>query len=156
MRFVLKEGKKLPESPSFIWSFPSHGNVGQLAVDVIIATLAHRGGVERIGNIDSELVIPMTGWDEFSPAWGKSLCMPIEGIFYSMNSGKCADHIVNAVYAVASSSYVLIQQRAPCVPHKNKVFAENLFNLLKSCSYKHLLVLCGATLTGLPDEILVR
>jgi predicted ATP-grasp superfamily ATP-dependent carboligase len=80
MRFIFNTGKELPESPSFICALPSHGNVGQLAADVVIATLAQTGQIERIGYVESEYVIPMTGYDQFSPSWGKTLCMPIEGL----------------------------------------------------------------------------
>jgi hypothetical protein len=72
----------------------------------------------------------------------------------TLNSDFCVYDIT--VYLVQSSSHVIIQQRAPCVQVHTKAFAESFIKLLQSCTYKHLLVLCGASTNGLPDEILTR
>ena len=78
----------IPREPIFIFppdslwllSLPSEGNVGQLAVDVILATLfSHGRCVERVGVIETDLVLPISGYDSLAPKAQRQLCMPVEG-----------------------------------------------------------------------------
>ena len=156
MRFVLNNGKAIPESPSILCSFPSHGNVGQLAIDVVIATLAKKDLLEKIGYIETFLVAPMTGYDQFAPSWGKSLCMPIEGLSLALLVSLLKRNYIIAVYLVPLSSMLVIQQRAPCSQINTQVFADSFMKLIQSTSYKHLFALSGASTYGLPDDIITR
>lgn len=59
MSLVFEEGRKLKENGIFIVGVPSRGNVGQLAMDILLATLWTR--IERIGCISSDNLLPMVG-----------------------------------------------------------------------------------------------
>ena len=64
MRLCLKESTyKFPPNATFICSVPSWGNVGQMAVDVCLATLHEKKLLERIGSIESSYILPMDGYD---------------------------------------------------------------------------------------------
>jgi hypothetical protein len=67
---------------SIILHTHSPGNLGQMAVDCLVSTLAQASSehqVESLGLLQSEWVSAITGYEEFSDAWGRSLVMPVEG-----------------------------------------------------------------------------
>ena len=67
MELVLKPGASLPTSTTtVVWGAPSVGNVGQLGVDVLLASLARKGALARLGSIESTHVFPVTGYDDLS------------------------------------------------------------------------------------------
>lgn len=53
----------------------SIGNVGQLAVDVLVETM----GAERAGYLDTPFVLPCVGNDAYGPVPKSDLALPIEG-----------------------------------------------------------------------------
>lgn len=55
------------------------GNLGQMAMDCLLSTLAQTSRVEQLGVLQSEWIQPITGYEEFSNTWGKTLVMPVEG-----------------------------------------------------------------------------
>jgi hypothetical protein len=69
---------KLPCSSQ---SLPAHGNVGQLAMDCILASLARQGKLRKIGMLETDLVLPMVGYDSLGDS-AAQLCFPIEGKAY--------------------------------------------------------------------------
>jgi hypothetical protein len=80
MRLFLRENTfKFPPDATFICSVPSWGNVGQMACDVLLATLQSKGLLERIGTIESHHVLPMVGYDSWGDGAPQHLCVPIEG-----------------------------------------------------------------------------
>jgi hypothetical protein len=51
MRLIFEnqyEGRKLADHSTILLSAPSYGNVGQLAVDIILSTLAGNASKERL------------------------------------------------------------------------------------------------------------
>lgn len=80
MRLFLRENTfKFPPNATFICSVPSWGTVGQMACDVLLATLHSKGLLERIGTIESHHVLPMAGYDSWGADAPQHLCVPIEG-----------------------------------------------------------------------------
>lgn len=55
----------------------SIGNVGQLTVDLLIASLQ----AEKIGYLDDPNVLPCVGNDAYTPSPPGKLALPLEGIF---------------------------------------------------------------------------
>lgn len=55
----------------------SIGNVGQLAVDLMVSST----GAERIGYLDDPHVLPCVGNDAYGPLPQGELALPLEGIF---------------------------------------------------------------------------
>lgn len=80
MRFILRDSSTISPSSIFISSLPTFGSVGQIAIDGLIANLSISDKLYKLGIIECDNVIPMTGYEEFCRQWGRSLCMPIEGI----------------------------------------------------------------------------
>jgi hypothetical protein len=76
-----------PES-IILCSVSSFGNIGQMAIDCILATLSSSSSdrkLERIGHGFSEDLYPMTGYEELSSAFGRLLCLPLEGLEQKLN-----------------------------------------------------------------------
>lgn len=56
----------------------SIGNVGQLAVDLLISSLE----AEKIGCLDDPNVLPCVGNDAYTPSPVGKLALPLEGFFF--------------------------------------------------------------------------
>lgn len=54
----------------------SIGNVGQLAVDLLVASTR----AERIGYLDTPYVLPCVGNDAYGPVPNGELALPLEGL----------------------------------------------------------------------------
>ncbi|PSS26073.1 Proteasome assembly chaperone like [Actinidia chinensis var. chinensis] len=120
MEFVVEEGKHLHENCSnLIMPALSIGNVGQLAVDVLISST--RG--ERIGYLDDPNVLPCVGNDAYWPSPEGDLTLPLEA------------------YASSSNSLTLIQQRSPVVKGMMVEFAKNVADFAAASGKKHVVVL---------------
>lgn len=67
-----------------MWVQPalSIGNVGQLAVDLLVSTMR----AERIGYLDSPFVLPCVGNDAYGPVPQGDLALPLEGASLSFLS----------------------------------------------------------------------
>lgn len=53
----------------------SIGNVGQLAVDLLVASMK----AERVGYLDTPFVLPCVGNDAYGPVPNGELALPLEG-----------------------------------------------------------------------------
>ena len=104
------------------------GNVGQLTVDLIVATL----GVPRVGYFDTELVLPIAGHGAFSPPFRASqglagaLSLPLE-LFHDERR-----------------NLLLVQQRSPVVAGGQAAWADALVAWAKEAGAARLLVLGSA------------
>jgi len=56
--FLLNKDPSLPSGATVVWAPPSHGNVGQIAVDFIVSKYK----AMYVGCIESELVMPISGY----------------------------------------------------------------------------------------------
>ncbi|GFY95661.1 clast3-like protein [Actinidia rufa] len=120
MEFIVEDGKHLHEDCStLILPALSIGNVGQLAVDVLISST--RG--ERIGYLDDPNVLPCVGNDAYRSTPQGDLTLPLEA------------------YASSSNSLTLIQQRSPVVKGTMVEFAKNMADFAAASRKKHIVVL---------------
>jgi len=97
------------------------GNVGQLAVDLLISTLT----LPRIGFLEDDHVVPMAGNDTFTTNQGKLSCA-IE------------------VYYHSASKTAFIQLRSPVAKGYNRIFAKNLVEWIKATGFGEVVMLASA------------
>ncbi|KAJ0076765.1 hypothetical protein Patl1_36292 [Pistacia atlantica] len=77
MEFVLDEGKDLNKDCSnLILPALSIGNVGQLAVDLLVSST----GADTIGYLDDPFVLPCVGNDAYRPSPRGDLALPLQGL----------------------------------------------------------------------------
>mmetsp|Transcript_6330 Transcript_6330/g.10561 ORF Transcript_6330/g.10561 Transcript_6330/m.10561 type:complete len:420 (-) Transcript_6330:174-1433(-) len=136
MKIFYKEGESIPQNCDCIVALPSTGNVGQIAMDSIIATLSSSGtSLRRVGNIETDLVMPMVGFEVFAEGEPKiqELCMPIEVYTFQRNT---------------SQTTVLILQRSLCYQGSQRCFSQQLVKFLAN----ELKCQTAIFLTGASDE----
>ncbi|KAM7250179.1 hypothetical protein ACFE04_022062 [Oxalis oulophora] len=122
MEFVVEEGKvSHPECSTLLLPALSIGNVGQLAVDLLISSLKS----EKIGYLDDPSVLPCIGNDAYGPIPRGELSLPLEA------------------YESLSSSLTLIQQRSPFIKGMMIEFAKNLADFAAASGKKHIVLLSG-------------
>ncbi|GAA0141204.1 chaperone [Lithospermum erythrorhizon] len=120
MEVFIEEGKHIDEKCStLLLPALSIGNVGQLAVDVLIPTLK----AERIGYIDDPNVLPCVGNDAYWPSPIGKLALPLEA------------------YQSSAHSLTLLQQRSPVVKGMMVEYAKNLADFAAASGKKHVIVL---------------
>ncbi|ERN17668.1 proteasome assembly chaperone 2 [Amborella trichopoda] len=122
MEFVAEEGRQLNSSSStLILPALSIGNIGQLAVDLLIASL----NAKRVGFLDEPSVLPCVGNDAYGPMPEGDLAIPLE------------------VYDAPSHGLSLIQQRSPVVKGMMIEFAKNLASCASDMGKTHIIILSG-------------
>ncbi|KAL6502522.1 hypothetical protein OROHE_024527 [Orobanche hederae] len=98
MEVYLEDGKQLnPNCSTLVLPALSIGNVGQLAVDLLISSLK----ADKIGYLDDPNVLPCVGNDAYSPLPLGKLALPVEA------------------YESSSSALTLVQQRSPVIKVSN-------------------------------------
>lgn len=122
MEFVLEEGKEIhSECSTLVLPALSIGNVGQLAVDLLISST----GAERIGYLDDPYVLPCVGNDAYGPVPRGELALPLEA------------------YDSISNEATFVQLRSPILKGKMCDFARNLADFAVATGKKHVVVLSG-------------
>ncbi|KAF8405097.1 hypothetical protein HHK36_009995 [Tetracentron sinense] len=120
MEFILEEGKHLhDECSTLILPGLSIGNVGQLAMDLLVSSM----GAERIGYLDDPFVLPCVGNDAYGPVPRGDLALPLEA------------------YDSPSNALTIVQQRSPVVKGMMVEFAKNLADFAAASGKKHIIVL---------------
>ncbi|KAK4551176.1 hypothetical protein RGQ29_032484 [Quercus rubra] len=116
----MKEGKK-PHDQCSTLLLPalSIGNVGQLAMDLMVASTR----AERIGFFDDPFLLPCVGNDAYGPQPQGQPALPLEA------------------YDSSSNALTLVQQRSPFVKGKMVEFAKNLADFAAATGKKHAVVL---------------
>lgn len=134
MKYFPFENENIPEQSVVLMGIPSKGNIGQLAIDCIISTLLSMKKLHKLGYLESEFLIPMTGYESMIEHTSNNmlnLCMPLE------------------VYGVSRTNYIILQQRSPCIRGCSLKYAQELINYLKSLSYLNLIVFAGSGKEGI-------
>lgn len=100
------------------------GNVGQLAVDLIVSTLT----MSRVGYIHTDCLIPMAGSNPYATCKGdaEELHTPAE------------------VYTAAELKLAVLQIRAPVIQTKSKNFRKQLISWIKSSGFSRTVVLSSS------------
>ncbi|RRT68321.1 hypothetical protein B296_00010346 [Ensete ventricosum] len=127
MEFTLEEGQNLSaDCPSLLLPGLSIGNVGQLAVDLLISST----GAKRVGFLDDPSLLPCVGNDAYGPEPEGVLALPLEGNFLApsfiflpfksspfMLSARCLWKCIMHCppYESPPHALTLIQQRSPVI-----------------------------------------
>lgn len=120
MEFILEDGKHPHDDCStLIMPALSIGNVGQLAVDLLISSLR----AERAGYLDDPYVLPCVGNDAYGPIPQGNLALPLEA------------------YDSSSSRLTLIQQRSPVIKGMMIQFAKDMADFAASSGKRHVVVI---------------
>lgn len=120
MEFNIEQGKQLHQDCStLLVPALSIGNVGQLAVDLLISSTR----AERIGYFDDPNILPCVGNDAYYPTPQGELALPLEA------------------YDSSSNALTLVQQRSPVVKGMMIEFAKNLAIFAAATGKKHIVVL---------------
>ncbi|MEE6464567.1 hypothetical protein FKM82_006292 [Ascaphus truei] len=102
----------------------SVGNVGQLAIDVIISTL----NMPKVGYFYTDCLVPMVGNNP-----------------YATNEENAKDLCTNAeVYALPSRKLAVLQLRSPIVKKKSKSFRQLLISWIKRCAFAKVILLSSS------------
>ncbi|XP_019723444.1 proteasome assembly chaperone 2 isoform X2 [Hippocampus comes] len=100
------------------------GNVGQLAVDLLISTLS----LPRVGYLHTDCVIPMAGNNPY--ATGQD------------DAGEL--HTASEVYAAPELKLAVLQIRSPVVKSKSRRFRQLLLSWIKASGFSRTLVLSSS------------
>ncbi|KAK2978371.1 hypothetical protein RJ640_016473 [Escallonia rubra] len=120
MEFNIEEGKHLHEECStLVLPALSIGNVGQLAVDLLISSTR----ADRIGYFDDPNILPCVGNDAYWPAPRGHLALPLEA------------------YDSPSNALTIVQQRSPVSKGMMVEFAMSLADFAAASGKKHIVVL---------------
>lgn len=65
MNVFFEPGHSVDEESLYLLGVPGQGNVGQMAIDAMLATLFEVGRAVLIGRVESEFLMPMYGYDSF-------------------------------------------------------------------------------------------
>lgn len=122
MEFVIEQGKQLHQDCStLLLPALSIGNVGQLAVDLLVSSTR----AERIGYLDDPYILPCVGNNAYGPIPCGDLALPLEA------------------YDSPANALTLVQQRSPVVQGMMIEFAKNLADFAVASGKKHIVVLSG-------------
>ncbi|XP_003406439.1 proteasome assembly chaperone 2 [Loxodonta africana] len=115
-----------PELTGFTLLMPavSVGNVGQLAIDLIISTL----NMFKVGYFYTDCLVPMVGNNP-----------------YATTEENAAELSINAeVYSLPSRKLVALQLRSIFIKYKSKPFCEKLLSWIKSSNLARVIVLSSS------------
>ncbi|XP_050396081.1 proteasome assembly chaperone 2 [Patella vulgata] len=112
------------ENASVIIPCVSVGNVGQLAVDLIISTL----DLQKVGYIYHSAILPIVGNDPY----------------HKLPSNQCSLTTGCEVFLNKSSTVVVVQQRAPIVKGKKEIFSTWLSDWIKESKFKQVIILTSS------------
>ncbi|KAL9976490.1 hypothetical protein ACROYT_G013799 [Oculina patagonica] len=112
----------------------SIGNVGQLAVDLVVSTISPNG--RHIGYLYDSCILPVVGNDAFTQS-GESL-------------GKL--NVSVEVYKNDDLKFVVVQQRAPLVKGRQSEYCRKLVTWIKTCNFKQVVLVSSISATERVDS----
>lgn len=104
----------------------SKGNVGQLACDLLIASLS----LERIGFLDASALVPVVGARENG---AKGVSTPLE------------------VFSKSGCKLVVVQQRSPVLKSHKTQFIRSLLSWIRTSAFESVILLAGMDTTNRSD-----
>jgi len=107
------------------------GNVGQLAVDLIISTLLRSNEIEHVGKIVTDALRPVVGPNPYEMSG--TLMTAVD------------------VYDSSSQNVTVVQIRSPCFREKRSEYLDDLTVWIKTNNFKNVIVLSSAYSQFLPD-----
>ncbi|CAI5779773.1 Proteasome assembly chaperone 2 [Podarcis lilfordi] len=124
--FVSCDGSACPDFKGFMLLMPavSVGNVGQLAVDLVISTV----GMSKVGYFYTDCLVPMVGNNP-----------------YATTEENTTELCTNAeVYAAPSKQLAVLQIRSLFIKNKYRSFCQTLLSWVKSCSFAKIVLLSSS------------
>uniref|UniRef100_A0A8C5QV93 Proteasome assembly chaperone 2 n=1 Tax=Leptobrachium leishanense TaxID=445787 RepID=A0A8C5QV93_9ANUR len=119
-----RTGVDVPADCTLLLPAISVGNVGQLAIDLIIATL----NMPKVGYFYTDCLLPMVGNNP-----------------YATNEENAKELSINAeVYALPSSKLAVLQLRSPIIKKKSKDFCQALISWIKRSSFSKVILLSSS------------
>ncbi|NXR09110.1 PSMG2 protein, partial [Semnornis frantzii] len=113
----------------------SVGNVGQLAIDLVISTL----DMTKVGYFYTDCLVPMVGNNP-----------------YATSEENSKELSINAeVYLLPSKKLVVLQIRSPFIKNKYRPFCDTLLSWVKSCNCARVVVLSSSHAYQRDDEQLL-
>eukprot|EP00850_Spirogloea_muscicola_P009130 SM000050S17055 [mRNA] locus=s50:632392:634358:+ [translate_table: standard] len=138
----------------------SHANVGQLAADLLVATLP---GLARVGFLEDPAVLPCAGNDPFSPCptgaltvamegapplaptlKGMMVHQPGDGLLLRFSRLVVANALSVAVFQDGGSGVTVVQQRAPVRLGFAEDFADRFAAWAVAARFREVVILSGA------------
>ncbi|XP_078430548.1 clast3-like protein [Wolffia australiana] len=120
MEFALADGKSFhPDNSTLVLPALSIGNVGQLAVDLLVSST----GAERVAYLDDPSILPCVGNNAYRLSPAGELALPLEA------------------YDSPSNKLTFVQQRSPVVKGRMLDFAKNVAEFAASLGKKHIVIL---------------
>ncbi|XP_069324393.1 proteasome assembly chaperone 2 [Eulemur rufifrons] len=119
-------GESVPDLMGFTLLMPavSVGNVGQLAIDLIISTL----NMSKIGYFYTDCLVPMVGNNPYATAEANSTELSIN----------------TEVYSLPSRKLVALQLRSIFIKYKSKPFCEKLLSWVRSSNFARVIILSSS------------
>ncbi|XP_054840675.1 proteasome assembly chaperone 2 isoform X2 [Eublepharis macularius] len=124
--FVSCDGSARPDFKDFTLLMPavSVGNIGQLAIDLVISTLR----MTKVGYFYTDCLVPMVGNNP-----------------YATTEENATELCINAeVYAMPPKELVVLQIRSPFIKNKYRHFCETLLSWVKSCRFAKVVLLSSS------------
>ncbi|XP_053322177.1 proteasome assembly chaperone 2 [Spea bombifrons] len=123
--FVPVESERdIPAECTLLLPAVSVGNVGQLAIDLVISTL----NMPKVGYFYTDCLVPMVGNNP-----------------YATNEENAKELSTNAeVYALPTRKLVVLQLRSPIIKKKSKSFRQALICWIKRCSFTKVVLLSSS------------
>ncbi|NXN97821.1 PSMG2 protein, partial [Rhinopomastus cyanomelas] len=113
----------------------SVGNVGQLAIDLVISTL----GMTKVGYFYTDCLVPMVGNNPYATAEDNSMELSINA----------------EVYSLPPKKLVVLQIRSPFIKKKSRPFCEMLLSWVQSSQCARVVVLSSSHAYQRDDEQLL-
>ncbi|XP_062915691.1 proteasome assembly chaperone 2 [Mobula hypostoma] len=120
---------------TFIMPVVSVGNVGQLAVDLIISTL----NLPRVGYIHTDCLVPVVGNNPYATTMENS-------------SEMCTS---SEVYASGEQKLAVLQIRSPIVRGKQRTFRQQLLSWIKESEFSRVILLSSSYAHHRVDQQLI-
>lgn len=134
--FVASDSKDLDfREFSLILPAVSVGNVGQLAVDLLISTLA----LPQVGYIYTECFVPMTGSNPYAGTADDAVELSINAEVYSLSEKKLA----------------VLQIRSPVLQNKSKEFRHMILSWIKQSGFSKVVLLSSSHAYQCDDQQLL-
>jgi len=129
-----------PSSPDFenktlVLPAVSFGNVGQLAVDILLSTALSSSDAQHSGHVQSRHLLPVAGSDPFGilPSPG-AIATPCE------------------LYTCPRANAVIMQRRSMCAKGRSNNFAVEIATWCKEQKFSQVVILAGADSGSLRDR----
>jgi len=124
------------------------GNVGELALDVCIASLAHAGHAHLAGRLEDPNVLPVVGSDAYglagppAPQGGAAAAGALSAMTLSPAPPPLATALELFAVQGAPATF-LLQQRAPAMKGRQEAAAQSLAAWARGAGVARVVVVCG-------------